>query len=84
VRVPARWHAPKGWRLLDMTERSNQPVPIRAQTVTLTLRNAADVALSSEVVTTDAMGIASVADVATATKVQITDRFGNVFTAPIP
>jgi neutral ceramidase len=84
VRVPAQWHAPKGWRLMDMSLRSNQPVPIRSQTVTLTLRNSVDVALSSTVVTTDAMGIASVPDVATSAKVQITDRFGNTFTAPIP
>ncbi|MDQ3340739.1 MAG: hypothetical protein M4D80_36740, partial [Myxococcota bacterium] len=83
VRVPAQWHAPKGWRLMDMSLRSNQPVPIRSQTVTLTLRNGAT-ALSSEVVTTDAMGIASVADILAATSVQITDRFGNTFTTPIP
>jgi hypothetical protein len=84
IRTPVTYHAPKGWRLLDMTVPSNRPVPVRSQSVTVTLRNSAGVALSSEVVTTDAMGIALVADNALAARVQITDRFGNVATATIP
>ena len=83
IRTPVTYHAPKGWRLLDMNAPSNRPVPVRTQSVTVTLRNGAGVAVASEVVTTDAMGIATVADNALAVSVQITDRFGNVATAPI-
>ncbi|HEY5933072.1 MAG TPA: hypothetical protein VIU61_00470, partial [Kofleriaceae bacterium] len=53
VRVPVTWHAPKGWRLMDMALRSNQPIPIRTKNVTVTLRNSAGVALDSRVVMTD-------------------------------
>ncbi|HLL23297.1 MAG TPA: hypothetical protein VK427_14265, partial [Kofleriaceae bacterium] len=83
IRTPVAWHAPKGWRLMDMMLRSNQPVPVRSQTVTVTLLNNT-VALSSEVVTTDAQGVATVTNNAAATAVRITDRFGNTTTAPIP
>lgn len=84
VRVPVNWFAPKGWRLMDMALMSNQPVPVRSQSVTVTLRNSSGVALDSRVVTTDANGIAIVDDVATSVTVQITDRFGNVGNHAIP
>ncbi|MDQ3367278.1 MAG: hypothetical protein M3680_17790 [Myxococcota bacterium] len=84
VRVTVAWHAPKGWRLMDMQLPSNQPVPVRSQNVTLTLLDAAGVAVSSDVVASNAQGGAQVADVATAAMVRVTDRFGNVATSAIP
>jgi hypothetical protein len=84
IRTPSLYHAPKGYRVLDSVTNSNVPVPIRSQPVSVTLRNGAGVALSSEVVTTDGNGVATVANNANATQVQITDRFGNTATATIP
>jgi len=80
IQTTVRWHAPKGWRLLDMALMSNQPVPVRSQSVTLELLNASDAVLSSANATTDAQGVVSVPDNAAATKVRVTDRFGNVAT----
>ena len=83
LKVPAEWHAPKGWRLMDMALMSNQPVPIRSQTVTITqIANGNPV--SSDVVTTDANGIATVTNIPTAQMVKVTDRFGNNVTVPLP
>lgn len=84
VRVTARWHAPKGWRLMDMSAPSNQPVPVRSQQVTVALLGAADVVLSTATVTTDGNGVAQVADLGAAISVRVTDRFGNERTATIP
>ena len=84
IRTAVNWHAPKGWRLMDMNLMSNQPVPVRSQTVTVTLRNLANAAVYSDAVPTDANGIAIVPDNATATTVQVTDRYGNTQSASIP
>lgn len=84
VRVPVTWHAPQGWRLMDMALMSNQPIPVRSKTVTVTLRNSAGVALASTTPMTDANGIATVPDVATSAMVQITDPYGNTTTTAIP
>ena len=84
IRTPVNWFAPKGWRLMDMSLMSNQPIPVRTQTVTVTLKNLANVAVFSDAVTTDANGNAVVPDNAAAATVQITDRFGNIATALIP
>ncbi len=84
IRTTVSWHAPKGWRLMDMQRPSNQPVPVRSQTVTVTLLNGAGVALTSEVVQSDANGVATVTDNGLAAMVRITDRFGNVATTAIP
>ena len=71
------WHAPKGFRLMDMNLMSNQPVPVRSQQVTVALYSATSTQLSSGPATTDGSGKVSVADNALATSVTITDRFGN-------
>ncbi len=84
IHATPSWHAPKGWRLMDMSLMSNQPVPLRAQQVTVALLAANAAVLGSSTVTTDAAGVASVPDNALATSVRVTDRFGNTFTAPIP
>jgi neutral ceramidase len=84
VNVTVKWSAPKGWRLMDMTMMSNQPVPVRSQQVTVELLNGANAVLASSTPTTDANGNAAVADNAGATQVRITDRFGNVQTIPLP
>ena len=84
VRVTASWHAPKGWRLMDMTLQSNQPVPVRSQQVSVELLLANGTSLGAASVTTDATGVASVAENAAATMIRVTDRFGNAATAPLP
>ncbi|CAN5684258.1 hypothetical protein BH11MYX3_BH11MYX3_43320 [soil metagenome] len=84
VRVGVSWHAPKGWRLMDTSRASNQPVPVRSQQVTVELLTAADLVLATGPVTTDASVNAQVAESATATKVRITDRFGNSATTALP
>lgn len=78
------WHAPKGWRLMDMSVRSNQPVPVRSQQVTVDLLTAADLVVGTGSATTDAAGQASITDNPAATKIRITDRFGNSATAALP
>jgi neutral ceramidase len=84
IRTSATWFAPKGWRLMDMNLMSNQNVPVRSQTVTVTLRNLANVAIYSDAVMTDANGVVTVPDNPAATTIQVTDRFGNVTTASVP
>jgi hypothetical protein len=84
INTPVTWFAPKGWRLMDMSAMSNQAVPVRSQTVTVTLRNLANVAIYSDAVMTDANGVVSVPNNNAATTVQITDRFGNTTVASIP
>jgi len=84
VRTVTSWHAPKGWRLMDMASNSNTPVPVRSQQVTVELLTAADVALSTQTVSTDGSGVAQVPDNVAAVKVRVTDRFGNSATANLP
>lgn len=83
ITATVSWHAPKGWRLMDMALPSNQPVPVRGQAVTVALLDAGNAQLSTASATTDVSGAVSVANNASATQVRITDRFGNVATAPI-
>jgi neutral ceramidase len=78
IQVGVRWHAPKGWRLMDMGLMSNQPVPVRSQQVKLELLSAADAVLATTTLATDGNGTASVADQTGATKVRVTDRFNNI------
>jgi hypothetical protein len=66
-----------------MNLMSNQPIPVRSQTVTVTLRNLSNVALYSDAVMTDANGIVVVPDNVAAVTVQITDRFGNTAVAAV-
>lgn len=76
IRTTVRWHAPKGWRLLDMSLKSNQPIPVRNQQVTIELRGTAGT-ISTTTANTDASGVIDVLDNALATTVRVTDRFGN-------
>ena len=81
IHTTARWFAAKGWRLMDMSLMSNQPVPVRNQRVTIELLNSTNTPIASASVMTDANGIADMADNALAASVRVTDRFGNVGTA---
>ena len=79
IRVTAAMHAPKGYRLLDMTAPSNQPVPLRAAAVEVTLTQGAgpDIVVSG---TTDADGVVVVdagADAGDVVSAAIADEFGN-------
>ncbi|MBA3452161.1 MAG: hypothetical protein H0T42_03570 [Deltaproteobacteria bacterium] len=84
IRVTASLHAPKGWRLMDMTLRSNQPIPLRSQLVNVELLTVANAVVGQMMVTTDANGVAQIADTATATQIRVTDRFGNSLTTALP
>ena len=77
IKTQVAWHAPKGWRLMDMSLDSNQPVPVRSQAVTVELLGSSGVSLSTQTATTDAAGYVAVPDNAAASAVKITDRFGN-------
>jgi hypothetical protein len=84
INVGVRWYAPKGWRLMDMNLMSNQPVPVRSQSVTVALLDATSAVKSTQIVTTDGSGNVSVPDVAGATQVKVTDASGNSLTVAIP
>jgi neutral ceramidase len=77
IQTTVRWHAPKGWRLLDMALMSNQPIPVRSQQVTVEVRNASNAVLTTATPTTDGSGVATVSDTSGATNVRVVDRFGN-------
>jgi len=83
IHTTARWHATKGWRLMDMTLMSNQPVPLRNQRVTVELLNSTSAVIGSASVMTDGNGVADVGDNALAASVRVTDRFGNVGTTTL-
>jgi hypothetical protein len=83
VRALATWHAPKGWRLLDMSQPSNRPVPVRSQPVTVELLSSTSTVLATHSATTDASGYVQVPDTPSATHVRLTDRFGNSHTASL-
>jgi hypothetical protein len=76
----ANWHAPRGWRLLDLGGPSNVPVPLRSQQVTVTgFAGAVQVGVPQNV-TTDNAGRAD-ADfggaAGTVTRVEVRDASGN-------
>lgn len=83
ITATATWHAQRGWRLMDLTLPSNQPVPVRSQAVTVELLDSSGNTLSTANLTTDTSGNASVPDVAAATQVRLTDRFGNIATKAV-
>ena len=84
INVNVKWHATNGYRLMDMSLMSNQPVPVRSQEVTVALLDAGGATLGTATTTnTDDSGAVSVANNASATQVRVTDRFGNTATAPI-
>jgi neutral ceramidase len=85
IHIVASWSAPKGWRLMDMSMNSNQPVPIRSQAITVQLMSAGGTNLGSLVSTTsDANGNVVVTDNSSATSAVVTDRFGNSQTITLP
>ncbi len=84
VRVTSSWHAPKGWRLMDMNLRSNQPVPLRSHIVNLELLNASNGVVGQLMTMTDTNGAAQISDNGTATQIRVTDRFGNSLTTALP
>ncbi len=79
IRVSAALHAPKGYRLLDMTAPSNQPVPLRGAAVEVTLAQGSgpDIVVSG---TTDGDGVLVVdagADAGDVVSASVADDFGN-------
>jgi len=83
INVAVKWHATKGYRLMDMDLMSNQPVPVRSQQITVALLDATSTVLATTMPNTDANGAVVVPNNAAATQVRVTDRFGNTATAPI-
>ena len=63
---------------------SNQPIPVRSQTVKVELLDAGNGVKATYNTMTDAAGNVSVADAAGATQVRVTDTSLNVQTAAIP
>ncbi|HUS33125.1 MAG TPA: hypothetical protein VMZ53_31705 [Kofleriaceae bacterium] len=84
IHVAVKWHAPKGWRLMDFALMSNQPVPVKSQQVTIELRNSGGALGSATMPSTDGNGNVDVTDNGGATIVRVTDRFGNTFDATLP
>jgi neutral ceramidase len=85
IRVTAALHAPKGYRLLDMTAASNQPVPLRGAAVEVTLAQGAgpDIVVSG---TTDADGVLVVdagGDAGDVVSAAVSDDFGNAGSAEL-
>ncbi len=78
IHTLVRWHAPKGWRLMDMSLQSNQPIPVRSQNVKIELLQSNVVLDTFNNVPTDASGAVDVTNNALADQVRVTDRFGNV------
>lgn len=79
IRVTAALHDPKGYRLLDMTAPSNQPVPLRAASVDVRLVQGSgpDIVASG---TTDGDGVVLVdagGDAGDIVSAEVTDEFGN-------
>ncbi len=83
IKTTVSWHAPKGWRLMDMSLSSNQPIPVRSQQVTVELMNGNTI-LSTTSVSTDVNGVVQVLNDAAATTIRITDRFQNIQSAAVP
>jgi hypothetical protein len=69
---------------MDMNLKSNQPVPVRNQQVTVELLTAGSAVIGSSMVNTDANGNAQIADNVAATMIRVTDRFGNGQTTALP
>jgi neutral ceramidase len=76
IHTTVRWHAPKGWRLMDLALMSNQPVPVRNQVVVVEVRNGTTV-LNTVSLTTDGIGVVTVQDNAAANNIRVSDRYGN-------
>jgi hypothetical protein len=81
VTVASNWHAPKGYRLLDMNQNSNVPVPLRTQAVTIRAYATGDVLVgTAQTLTTDAAGRVTFdygVAASTIVRVDVTDAFMN-------
>lgn len=75
LRVTVGVESGDGYRLLDLTARSNRFVPIREEEVVVTVEPPIGLA-RMETLTTGADGTLTITDAATA-RVTVTDRFGN-------
>ena len=83
ININVRWHAPKGWRLMDMGLMSNQPVPVRSHVVDIEMLTTADLVLTFGNYTTDANGAVTVGEAANTAKVRVRDQFGNEHTVTL-
>ena len=83
VRANVQWHAPKGWRLMDMGLKSNQPIPVRGQQLTAEVFGTSG-SLGGDTENSDNNGVVTFTSDPGATSLQVTDRFGNTVTVPIP
>ncbi len=83
INVTAKWNAPKGWRLMDIFAMSNQPVPLRSQSITVKLLDSGGATLSTSIVNLDVNGAGTVTNNSSAATVSATDAFGNPATAPV-
>jgi hypothetical protein len=82
ITVNVRWHAPKGWRLMDMSLSSNQPVPVRNQFVRVEQRSDTNSLLITNA-TSDGNGVVTVPNQPAATKLIVTDQFDNTYTVTL-
>jgi neutral ceramidase len=83
ILITTRLHAPVGYRLLDMNEPSNRPVPLRNAEVSVRLvqTDGPDIELSA---TTGGDGVIAVdPGVPDVESVEVTDAFGNLGSAPL-
>ena len=84
ITVVSNWHAPKGFRIMDLNLNSNVPVPLRTQSVTVTGFTSAGAQVGvSQTVTTDAQGRVTVdfgAAASTVSRVDVRDGFNNTGT----
>jgi neutral ceramidase len=84
VTVASNWNAPKGYRLMDVNQNSNVPVPLRTQSVTVSAFAGAAPVGTAQTMTTDAQGRVTIdygAAASTITRVDVTDGFSNTGTS---
>ena len=76
----------RGFRLLDLTNASNRPVPLRNNPIRIAVRNAGGTEIGAATVTTDGNGHATATIpgiAATAATAGVTDRDGNTGDDPL-
>ena len=86
VTATVQLHAPKGYRLMDLTGKSNRPVPLRERMVTVAGLDAGGGVIATQTGTTGATGQVSVdlgAAAAQVTRVRVTDADGNLGETPL-
>ncbi len=78
--------APKGYRLLDMSAPSNQPVPVRGGTfhVSLALGAGGPVEMDVAIATDGTLAIDAAGDADAVTSITVTDPWGNAKTISAP